>query len=558
MTTLTATTLTTTNPSGSQLTRFRSPATVIGRVVAGKTWRSAAIWAVLFGIYAAAKAIGVADIYPTPAALHAAAQQLSSDAGINALIGRPRYLDALPGEIQWNVLQIMAVLGSIWALLTATKYFRGEEDAGRWEILVSGPTTARRAAMNVLAGLFASTGVLFVIAAALFVVAGADRVVNISAGPMELMAFVVALGCAMFVTIGALMSQLVPSRGRAVGLAAGVLGISFLLRSMGDITSATWLLNITPLGWLEQISPLTHTSYFWILSPLALILMCGSLTVFFAGRRDLGSGVISVSDSSRPHTRFLNSSLAAAVRLTRMSSVIWVASFLVVAALYASFTNGAVSTLAGSASAQQIFQHLVHDNSAVFAQAYLGLAFFILLTLMCVYVATAVGAIREEEASARLENLLVQPMSRIRWLGGRTALVALVIVIAGFVGAIGAWIGLGSQNDGVSMTTLLEAGANAMVPALFVLAAGVFALGLWPRRTIIVAYAVIGWSFIIVMLSSGINLPGWIQDTSLLHHIVFAPAAPPDWGTNAVILGIAAVLCTVGAVLFNRRDLQGE
>jgi ABC-2 type transport system permease protein len=531
---------------------------VIGRLVARKTWRSAAIWAVLFGIYTAAKAIGVADIYPTPAALRAAAQQFASDPGLNALVGRPRYMGSLPGEVQWNVLQIMAVLGAIWALLAATKYFRGEEDAGRWEILVTGPTTARLAAANALAGLLAGTVLLFAIAAALFVVAGADKVVNIAPGPMVLMAFVVALGCGMFAAIGALMSQLVPSRGRAAGLAAGVLGISFLLRSMGDITSATWLLNITPLGWLEQISPLTHTSYFWILPPLALILVCGGLTLFFAGHRDLGSGVISVSDSSRPHTRFLNSPLEAAVRLTRTSSVIWLAAFLVVGALYASFTKGAVASLAGSASAQQIFQHLVHDNSAVFAKAYLGLAFFILLTLMCVYAATAVGAIRDEEASGRVDNLLVQPVGRIRWLAGRGALVAVVIVVAGLVGAIGSWIGLGSQNDGVSFTTLLEAGANAMVPALFILAAGIFSLGLWPRRTIIVAYAVLGWSFLIVMLSSGINLPGWIQDTSLLHHIVFAPAASPDWGTNAVLLGIAVILCAIGAGLFMRRDLQGE
>jgi ABC-2 type transport system permease protein len=241
-----------------------------------------------------------------------------------------------------------------------------------------------------------------------------------------------------------------------------------------------------------------------------------------------------------------------------MSSAIWVAAFLVVAALYASFTKAAVSSLATSASAEKIFQHLVHDNSAIFAKAYLGLAFFILLTLMCVYVATALGAIRDEEASGRLDNLLVQPMSRLRWLGERSALVAAVIVVAGIAGAIGAWIGLGSQQDGVSFTTLLDAGANAMVPALFILGAGVFALGLWPRRTIIVAYAVLGWSFLIVMLSSGINIPSWIQDTSLLHHIVFAPAASPDWGTNAVVVGIAAVLCAVGGVLFNRRDLQGE
>ncbi len=551
------TTLTATTQSGSMLTQFRSPSTVIGRLVARSTWRSAAIWAVIFGIYAASKAIGAADLYPTPAALRAAAQQFASDPGLNALVGRPRYMDTLPGEVQWNILQVMAVLGAIWALLAATKYFRGEEDAGRWELLVSGPTTARKAATNALAGLLASTVLLFAISAALFVAGGADKVVNISPGPMILLAFTVALGCGMFAAIGALMSQLLPSRGRAAGVAAGVLGVSFVLRSWGDITSATWLLNITPLGWLEQISPLTHTDPFWMLPPAVLIVLCAALTVFLAGRRDVGSGVISVSDSSRPHTRMLGSPTMAAARLARVSSLIWVAAFVAVGALYASFANAISSSLQGSSSATQVFQHLVHSNAA-FAEAYLGLAFFILLTLMCVYAATAVGSIRDEEASGRLDNFVVRPVGRTRWLLGRTAIVVGVIVAGGLLGSVGSWIGLGNQIPGISFNTLIQAGINTVVPALFILSAGIFALGVWPRRTIVVAYAVLGWSFLIVLLSSGINLPVWIQDTSLFHHIVFAPAGRPDWRNDAIITAIAVVLGAVGAVVFLRRDLQGE
>jgi ABC-2 type transport system permease protein len=136
--------------------------------------------------------------------------------------------------------------------------------------------------------------------------------------------------------------------------------------------------------------------------------------------------------------------------------------------------------------------------------------------------------------------------------------VVLVIVVSGLLGAIGSWVGLGSQGNGISFTMLLQAGVNATPPALFIFAVGIFALGFWPRRTIIAAYAVLGWSFLVVMLSSGISIPTWIQDASLLHHMVLAPAAPPDWGANAVIIGIAVVLCAAGAVRFNRRDLQGE
>ena len=530
---------------------------MIGRLVARRTVRSAAIWAVIFGIYAASKAIGVTEVYPSRAALSAAAQQFAGDQGINALVGRPRYLDTLPGEVQWNILQIMAVLAAIWALLAATKYFRGEEDAGRWEILLGGPITARSAARNALGGLFASTALLFAMCAAFFMGVGADKAVDIAPGPMVLLAFAVALACAMFVSIGALTSQLVPSRGRAAGLAAGVLGVSFLVRSLGDITSATWLLHFTPLGWLEQISPLSHTEPLWILPPLALVVACSGLTVFLAGRRDVGTGIIAVSDSSAPHTRMLNSPMLAAVRLTRTASLVWIAAFVLVGALYASFTHAGVASLQGSPNSVQIFQRLSHANAA-FAEAYLGIAFLLLMLLMCVYTATAMGSIRDEEASGRLDNFLIRPFGRMRWLAGRVALVTAVIVCGGVLGGVGSWIGLGNQVPGISFGTLFAAGLNTIVPSLFVLGAGLLALGLWPRRTIIIAYAVLGWSFLIVMLSSGIYVPSWIQDTSLLHHIVFAPAAPPNWETDGVITAIAVGLCMVGTTLFDRRDLVGE
>ncbi len=38
----------------------------------------------------------------------------------------------------------LMVLGAVWGLLTATRLLRGEEDAGRWELLLAGQTTRER------------------------------------------------------------------------------------------------------------------------------------------------------------------------------------------------------------------------------------------------------------------------------------------------------------------------------------------------------------------------------------------------------------------------------
>ena len=85
-------------------------------------------------------------------------------------------------------------------------------------------------------------------------------------------------------------------------------------------------------------------------------------------------------------------------------------------------------------------------------------------------------------------------------------------------------------------------GQNAAIPALFVIGVGVLCFGLAPRYTAIAGYTVLGWSFLISLLSSGIKLNHWINDTSILTHVSFAPAAPIAWNTNSIIVALSSGL----------------
>ncbi|HEY5152691.1 MAG TPA: hypothetical protein VII55_01830, partial [Candidatus Saccharimonadales bacterium] len=171
---------------------------------------------------------------------------------------------------------------------------------------------------------------------------------------------------------------------------------------------------------------------------------------------------------------------------------------------------------------------------------------------------SSVSAIRRDEAEGYIDNFLVGPVSRLRWLSGRLLLTAAVITLAGLLTAFGTWIGVASQHGGVSFHTLLLAGVNALVPVMVTVGAGVFAMGIRPRLTSLLAYGVLAWSFLISMVSSGISLNHWILDTSILNQVVFAPAVNPRWGTNAALVALSLVLCAAGAILFNRRDLAAE
>jgi ABC-2 type transport system permease protein len=538
--------------------QFRSPATVIARFVARRTMRGAALWALAFGTIVASKSIGYASAYPTVAARTKVAASFAQNIGLEAILGVPRHIEIVASGAAWNTMGAMALIGSIWAFLLATKTFRGEEDAGRWELLLTGQTTPSRAAANALGGLAASLIVLYVIIAGVFIAIGSYHTVNFGVRAALFFALSAISGAAMFMTIGALASQLMSTRSRAAGLSAAVFGICFLLRAMADTTGAHWLLYITPLGWIEKLQPLYQSQAVWLIPIGITIAVCNTATIFLAGRRDLGASLMAGSDSAPARTKLLDTPLSFGLRITRATNLSWLLGIGLIAFFFGVLDKTAAQAFTGSVGAGHVVGHLVHSTQQLGAKTFLGVVFFMLMTLAMVGVTTALGAMREEEAAGYLDNLLVRPVHRLRWLGGRVAIIVLFIVLIGLVASVSVWLGVTSQHGDITFHSLLLAGCNLLAPALLMLGIGLAALGLMPRLTTIVAYTVIAWSFLIQILGSGLNLSHWVLDSSVFSHVALAPAVNPDWTSFAILIVLSVVLSTVGITAFNARDLQAE
>jgi ABC-2 type transport system permease protein len=178
--------------------------------------------------------------------------------------------------------------------------------------------------------------------------------------------------------------------------------------------------------------------------------------------------------------------------------------------------------------------------------------------LISVVAAAQSTGIRDEEASGRLDNLLVRPVRRLTWLASRFVVSTALLVLAGGVSGLFAWFGSSNQHLGVPLHTMLAAGLNVIAPALFVLGAGALTFGLRPRLTAMVTYGIVAWSFLIDLLGSLIKGSTWLRDTSLFSHITLAPAANPDWGANALIILIGLAAAGVGVAAFLRRDIESE
>lgn len=530
---------------------MNGPRLVIARHVAGSALRYALIWGAVFGLFVLATIKAFIAAYPTIAERLRVATSLRSFA---VLLGVPRHAETVAGFTSWRVLVVIALIGAIWALLSSTRAFRGDEDAGRWELILAGPVTKRTAALQALAGFAAALGAMFVVATGVTFVAGRTPGANFALGSAALFALAMISGAAMFVAIGALASQLSATRGQAATICAGVLGVSYVVRMVADSSNSTgWLRWLSPIGWIEEMRPLRDPQPLAYAAVALLVATCGAAAVTLAARRDVYASVLRERPARAAAAPWLRGSIALALVLARPSTIGWLGG---IAAL--SFIQGFVARTATT---------LLSDSPAATAQlgrlgirkaseGYLGVTFLTMALIIALLAASQIAGIRDEEGSGRVENLVVRPLPRLRWLAERSAIATATVLLGGLAAGLFTWYGAASQRVGVDLGTLLAAGVNATVPALFVLGAGVLTVGLRPRVAAAVSYGLVAWSFLVLLLGSIIVGNDWFKDLSLFAHIELAPASKPDWPQAAAVVAIGLAIGMLGALVFRRRDLE--
>jgi ABC-2 type transport system permease protein len=530
-------------------------ALTIATLTARRAARSGAVWGLLFGVLIFNEAASYHGYYPTSASREAIARTFGDNAAFAALMGPARQLDTAAGWVSWRVFALLVWVGAIWGLLTATRLLRREEDAGRWELLLAGRTTRIRATAQAIAGLAVGWLVLWAMSAALTVAAGERSTVGFSTSGSLLYATAATASAAMFLAIGALTSQLAATRRQANGLAALVFATAYLIRLIADsVAGAGWLRWVSPLGWIEELRPLTGAQPL-ALAPIALLVIGASgLAILLAGRRDAGAAMLARRAPVRARTRLLDSSGLLVVRLERWVALAWIGGLALGGAIFGITARSAAQ---GNVAVEDIERTVgrlgAHPASAT--AAWIGYEFLYLAALLTFAAAGQIAAMRSEEADGHLDHLLARPLDRRAWLAGRLGFGAAFVIAAALATGLAAWAGIASGSGGLGLGPMLQAGLNLVPPALLVLGLGTLLLGVAPRLAMPLLYALVLWSFLIEIIGTSITSSQWLLDTALFTHVGPVPAAGLDWPAMGILTGLGLVAALAGLATFTRRDL---
>ena len=504
-----------------------------------------AIWIATVAGLVYAQAVSIIGLYRDPAELADAARLVEDNAAFIAMAGPPLALDTVGGRTTFEISAFAMILAALMSLLLVTRNVRGDEEAGRLELLRSTVVGRHAPVTAALAVALVADIALGVLVALALAGAGLD-----AGGSAALGAGIAGVGL-FFAGVAAVTSQVTVSARLASGLAGGALGASFVLRGIGDIGNGV-LSWFSPMGWGQALRPFAGERW-WpaaLLIAATVALTAGAFAL--SSRRDLGAGIIQPSPGPARATAGLSRPVGLALRLHRGAFNGWAVGLFLGGLAYGS-VSGDVEDFIGD---NQTMADLMAQGGGSILDSFLATCLLVLALISAGFAVQATLRLRSEERAGRAEPLLATGVSRWRWAASHLVVVAAGSVLVLAAGGLGTGISYAFVVGDVGGVPRLVGGAVAYAPAVLVLVGLVMALyGLRPGVASLV-WAGLAVCFVVGFFGRLLSLPAWVQNLSPFQHVPRIPSAAFSL-VPIVVLSLAAVAFTVaGAVAFRRRDLQ--
>jgi ABC-2 type transport system permease protein len=508
-----------------------------------------ASWIIGFVVVVAVSADATVGLYPSLGSRIAAGETFNRSTALVALYGR--LYD--PGSVGALALVKLSGLGSVFvamlAVVLVVRHTRADEESGRLE-LVGATATDRRAPITAaLVLVVATNAVLGTLTAAALAATGLPVAGSIGFGLSW-----AGVGL-VFGAVAAVTGQIASSARTATALAAGLLGLVYALRAVGDAAGAgglRWLAWLSPVGWAQQVRPYAGDRWWALVVTLAAATLIGAGAVAIAARRDLGTGLLPTRPGPSRGSGRLGTPLGLAWRLQRTTFAGWGAAFLFLGALVGGLA-ASVGDFVNNPTARDVFRELGGRHGLTDEFLALELAFAGIIA--SAYGIQAVMRLSAEEHGGRAEPVLAAAVGRVRWaLGHVTVAVGGVTVLMLLVG-VGAGVTRAVAVGRVGEAGRVIAAALVQLPAAWVLVGIVVAaFGLAPRLV------VVGWVALAAFVLLGelgplVHLDQRVMDLSPWAHVPKLPGGTLTIGSVAALTVLAAALTAAGLTGLRRRDI---
>ncbi|MFT4135616.1 ABC transporter permease [Microbacterium sp.] len=460
--------------------------------------------------------------------------------------------------LAFEVLPGLAMLAALMSSFLAVRHTRGDEEAGRAELVSATPAGRTLPAVATLVhGLVANVALTALTALAL-IATGLDVPGSLFTGAAS-----GATGVA-FLGLGLIAAQLMRTSRGANALTVWALVTLFLVRGIGnaagtpsdDLTriDSSWIAWLSPFGWAEQTRPYDADDVWPVALGVAVGLALAVAAIALQSVRDLGAALVPARRGRARARATLSSPQALVWRLGSGALVGWVLGGALTGILATTLSAVAVRIAGENPAVSEVLERIARAGSLDEAVI---TVFFTMLGILaaCAAVQTLAHA-RQEEAHGTAEPVLATPVGRVRWLAGYLSVAtgAVVVVVgAAVVAGCLALTAAGGESDLYRVVVITGLGQVVAASVFVVVTALVFVL--LPRATIGVAWALVVVGAMLGLFGPLFGLPEWAGELSPFAGAPTVSGGDVDlrglwWLLGAVAVGGAAALA-----LMRRREL---
>lgn len=521
---------------------------LVVRFIVRRNWLRLIIWAAVLAVMIPVVYNSQQQAFPTQAARDAYAQVANTPA-VAAMTGLPYAAGSLGGILVIKIWMTLAIALAFASIFLVTRNGRGDEEAGRTELLRAsalGRYSFSVANYTVVGALSVVTGLLI---ALLSLAEGLP-----AAGSWVLGGSIAGVGLA-FVGIAALCGQLSATSRGANSLAVTVLAVFYFIRALADVNArgieVTALSWFSPMGWGQNMRPFAQDTWWPFLALLGLAVAGCALALRIETGRDLGMGLLPDRRGPARASAFLASPVGLALRLQRMTLISWILGAMV-AGLFFGGVAHAMSTLLDPSNA---FAKALVGDSQNMLDGILGVFVLFNGLLAGAFAVQSLSGARAEESAGRLESQLAGSLGRMRWLGAHVAVAA---VGSALMLLLGGWL-TGVASNGAAPGSTLAWAAFAYWPAvLLMMAVLLFLHGFLPRLSVSVSWAVYGISVVVAMFGGLFSLSASTIKATPFGAVPRLPAEAFTLTPLLVLSLVAIVFGALGLWRFQNRDITAE
>jgi ABC-2 type transport system permease protein len=503
------------------------------------------VWVAAIVLVVALTAVGVESLFPTQAAIDHAAAASQHNAGAIAFNGPAQGLDTLGGQIAFQVGALGMVVVALMSLFMIGRLTRGDEEAGRLELVRSLP-------VGIHAPTFAA---LLTVAAMNIVVGGLASLVLIgqglpTAGSLVLGASYTVVGL-VFTGIALVAAQVTENTRVVYGSTGALLGVAYGMRVVGDIGDGT-LSWFTPIGLAQKARPYAGERWWPLLPLLAVAAALVLAALALARRRDHGSGLVAPRPGRAGAAPSLGRPLGLALRLQRGTLAGWGAGVLVAGIAYGSIAPTIDSFVANNKALADL---MASGAGATLTDSYFATSLRVMALVATGFAIQSALRLRSEEAAMRAEPVLATPVSRWSWATSHlsVALAGSVVLLA--IAGLATGVSYAAAGGSWSSVPRLLGAALVYAPAMWLTIGLAMAIVGFAPGWVDVAWGVLAACLVVGLLGAVLRLPDWVQQLSPFERVPQLPAAHLAVAPLLAMIAIAAALALAGLAGLRRRDI---